>query len=196
MRSDVRKSEDRKQYFHMGPGTIDSGIKIQVRHNVNLGQNKSLIRLSIGTDSVVAGNFIFENGYGAVKIGDRTFVGGGDFICIDSIEIGSDVLISWGCTLMDNNAHALNFEERKNDVSEWKRGLEEGVAGYYKNWANVSHKPIVIKDKAWIGFKCIILKGVTIGEGAVVGAGSVVTKDIPDWTVVAGNPAEIVKRLK
>ena len=43
---------------------------------------------------------------------------------------------------------------------------------------------------------CIILKGVTIGEGAIVGAGSVVTKDVPAWTVVAGNPAKIVKKLK
>ena len=55
---------------------------------------------------------------------------------------------------------------------------------------------ITIKDKAWIGFDCIVLKGVTIGEGAVVAAGSVVTKDVPDYAVVAGNPAVIVKYAK
>jgi galactoside O-acetyltransferase len=61
-----------------------------------------------------------------------------------------------------------------------------------KDWSNVHHAPIVIRDKAWIGFGAIVLKGVTIGEGAVVGAGSVVTKDVPDWTVVGGNPAQVL----
>ena len=50
-------------------------------------------------------------------------------------------------------------------------------------------------DDAWIGFNSIILKGVTVGRGAVVGAGSVVTNDVPDHTVVAGNPARVIKKL-
>jgi len=52
-----------------------------------------------------------------------------------------------------------------------------------------------IKDKAWIGFNSIILKGVTIGEGSIVGAGSVVTKDIPDWSIVGGNPAKVIREI-
>ena len=67
-----------------------------------------------------------------------------------------------------------------------------GCIGKYKNWENVKSAPIKIKDKAWIGFNSIILKGVTIGEGAIVGAGSVVTKDVADYTIVAGNPAVVV----
>ncbi|MGC8751800.1 DapH/DapD/GlmU-related protein, partial [Hydrotalea sp.] len=65
--------------------------------------------------------------------------------------------------------------------------------GAYKNWEKVKSSPIKIADKAWIGFNVIILKGVTIGEGAIVGAGSVVTKDVPPYAVVAGNPAKIIK---
>ncbi len=76
---------------------------------------------------------------------------------------------------------------------EWKRGLEEKKIGLYKDWSNVKSSPITIKDKAWIGFNSIILKGVTIGEGAVVAAGSVVTQDVPDYAVVGGNPAKIIK---
>lgn len=56
--------------------------------------------------------------------------------------------------------------------------------------------PIIIKDHAWISFNAIILKGVTIGKSAIVTAGAVVTKDVPDFTVVAGNPAKIVKYLE
>ena len=55
--------------------------------------------------------------------------------------------------------------------------------------------PIRIADKAWLGMNVTVLKGVTIGEGAVVAAGSIVTKDVPPWTLVAGNPARVIKEL-
>lgn len=192
-----RHQKVKSHNFSMGKGSIDNGIKVQIRLNskTNLSE-KIAFPLKIGINCIVSGNFVFENGNGKIFIGDRTFVGGGDFICIEKIEIGNDVLISWGCTFMDNNAHATDFELRKSDVHDWKRGIEEGKVGYYKDWKNVASKPILIMDKVWIGFKVIILKGVTIGEGAIVGAGSVVTKDVPAWTVVAGNPAQIIKRVQ
>ena len=55
--------------------------------------------------------------------------------------------------------------------------------------------PVRIGDKAWIGFNAIILKGVTVGEGAIVAAGAVVTKDVPPYTIVAGNPARVIRTL-
>jgi acetyltransferase-like isoleucine patch superfamily enzyme len=94
---------------------------------------------------------------------------------------------------MDNNAHSLVSKERQNDVKDWARGINEGNVGKYKDWSNVKSGKITIKDAAWIGFNCIILKGVTIGKGAVVGSGSVVTKDVPDYNVVAGNPATFIR---
>jgi len=59
----------------------------------------------------------------------------------------------------------------------------------------VNTKGIKINDNAWVGMNCIILKGVTIGEGAIVAAGSVVTKDVQAWTLVGGNPARILKEI-
>ena len=56
-------------------------------------------------------------------------------------------------------------------------------------------KPVRIGDKAWLGLRVIILKGVEIGEGAVVAAGSVVTKDVPSWTIAAGNPAKVIREI-
>lgn len=86
--------------------------------------------------------------------------------------------------------------ERRKDIDDELadlRSKQNMIA--HKNWDVVKSKPIKICDDAWIGMNCIILKGVTIGEGAIVGAGSVVTKDVPAWTVVAGNPAKVVKTL-
>ena len=169
------------------PNTMLRSVELSIR-----GKEKSN-RLFVGSHSIISGQYIFEKETGKIQIGDRTFIGGGMFICIDGITIGDDVMFSWGCTVMDNNAHSLIWEERKNDVLDWKRGLEEGKVGAYKDWTNVSSKPIIVKDKAWIGFNVTILKGVTIGEGAIIAAGSVVTSDVPDFAVVAGNPARIVK---
>lgn len=151
--------------------------------------------LTVKRDSIVQGRFVFERETGEVTVGMNTFIGGSTLICTERIDIGNDVLISWGCTIIDNDAHSLIWELRKDDVREWKKGIAENTLGKYKNWDFVKSAPIRICDKSWVGFNSIILKGITIGEGAVVGAGSVITKDVAPYTVVAGNPARIVKTL-
>lgn len=122
-----------------------------------------------------------------MTIGNNSFVGNSVLICADSIQIGDDVLVSWGCTIIDNDLHSLTWAERALDVREWRQGR--------KSWDDVTIAPIKIHDKAWIGFNAIILKGVSIGEGAVVGCGSVVTKDVPAYTVAAGNPARVLREI-
>jgi hypothetical protein len=62
---------------------------------------------------MISGNYYFETATGTMKIGGRVFIGGGAFICIDYIEIGSDVMASWGCTVDDNNSHLLISNEKK-----------------------------------------------------------------------------------
>ena len=181
-----------EKYFTIGKNsTFNSLYNLSIRKPID---NKTF--LVIGENSLVEGKFVFEKETGEIKIGDRVFIGGGtNFICINGINVGDDVMFSWGCTVMDNDGHSLNWEERKNDVSDWIKGIKENKVGKYKNWINVSSAPIHIGNKAWIGFNVIILKGVTIGEGAAVAAGSVVTKDVSAYTVVAGNPAKVVKKL-
>ncbi len=177
------------KYLNTAPNTFIEGLNLFVR---NPNKDKYL---HIGDDSVVSGNFVFEIASGDITIGNNTFIGGGMFVCVEGIEIGNDVMISWGCTFIDNNSHSLRWSERKNDVSDWKKGLDEQKIGFYKDWSNVKRGKITVKDKAWIGFNCIVMKGVTIGEGAIVAAGSVVTKDVPDWTIVGGNPAKVIKHI-
>lgn len=89
--------------------------------------------------------------------------------CHEKIEIGENVAISHDVTIMDSDAH---------------EGLWEG---YEKT------KPIKIGNHVWIGTRVTILKGVTIGDNAIIAAGSVVTKDVPNNTIVAGVPAKVIK---
>lgn len=177
---------------------------------LQVGENSSLDKLSIsrsilfkeslfvkiGKDSLVSGCYISESSGGFITIGNNTFIGSSTFISSEKITVGNDVLISWGCTFMDTDAHSTLWEERKNDVRDWKKGFDANEIGKFKDWSHVKSRPIIVKDKSWIGFNCIILKGVTIGKGAVVASGSVVTKDVEPFTVVAGNPAKFVKDLK
>lgn len=155
-------------------------------------------RILIGHNSMVACTFCFESDEGEIIVGDNSFINGSTMlISRNSIHIGSNVTIAWGCTIYDHNSHSLDFLERRKDIA---RQLEAHAAKknfiFNKDWLTVKSSGIKIEDDAWIGFNCIILKGVTIGEGAVVGAGSVVREDVAPWTVVAGNPAVFIKSLK
>lgn len=103
-----------------------------------------------------------------VKIGENTFINRDSKIfCKDIVHIGNRCAISWDVTIMDNDFHYIG----DNDNS----------------------KPIYIGDDVWIGCHSLILKGVHIGDGAVIAAGSVVTKDVPSHAVVGGNPAKVIK---
>lgn len=151
------------------------------------------IRVRVGDESTVGCNFIFESDSGEISVGKRTYIGGGtNLISRSSISIGDDVVIACGVYIYDHNSHSLNWRERANDI----RLLNEDIRhdrGFLdsKDWSTVQTAPIKICDKVWIGFNAIILKGVTVGEGAVIGAGAVVTHDVRPWTIVAGNPAVI-----
>ncbi len=98
-----------------------------------------------------------------VAVGDRTEIHAGD-----SVTIGDGTLIGWDCCIMDRDYHKL---ESETEVTA----------------------PVVIGNNVWIGCNTIILKGIKIGDGAVVAAGSVVTKDVPAGALVGGNPARVIK---
>lgn len=113
---------------------------------------------------------------GVVYIGNNVGVSGATISARSSITIGDNVLIGSGVLISDNDAHPLLASER-NDFSRRQSA------------------PVIIEDDVFVGARAIILKGVSLGRGAVVGAGSVVSRDVPPNTVVAGNPAKVVKVL-
>lgn len=145
-------------------------------------------RLSIGERSIVNARIVSDREGSIVAVGRDSFIGDSLLVCATRIEVGNDVLISWGCTFVDHHSHAVTWPERSRDVSEWYAGR--------KDWKHVRTAPIRVQDRAWIGFNSIVLAGVTVGEGAVVGCGSVVTKDVAPYTVVAGNPARVIRSLQ
>lgn len=177
-----------EKHIRIGKEVKLENIQIEIRKPMD-----GHVYLEVGDGSVVSGKFVFESERSSVVIGKNTFIGGGLFVCHDRINIGSDVMISWGCTVIDNDAHSLNSAERMNDVSNWKKGMEQGIPWKYKDWSKVKIAAISIGDHAWIGFNSIILKGVNIGKSAIIGAGSVVTKNVDEAKVAAGNPATEIK---
>lgn len=131
------------------------------------------------TDMVVGDHFkiwsghrkTLISGWGRIRIGDRVFVNSGVVLfSAKAITIGNDVAIANEAYLMDTDSHGVEGRE-------------------------VKEAPIVIGDGSWIGARAIILPGVTIGRRCLVAAGAVVSRDVPDDTLVAGNPAREVRTL-
>ena len=121
---------------------------------------------------------VIMGGGAEIRIGAGSGLSGVTICSMKRVVIGKHVGIGANVAIYDNDMHALNPYLRA-----------------FNNDANIKSGEVVIDDYAWIGANAIILKGVHIGKGAVVGAGSVVTTDVPDYTVYAGNPARLVKEI-
>ncbi len=111
-----------------------------------------------------------------ITIGEKTRIHGTCLHAYSSISIGERCLIASNCQIMDGSGHDFSFDNVKNRIN---------TKGY--------SQPIVIEDDVWIGTNTIILPGVKICKGSVIGAGSVVAKDIPPMVFATGNPAKVIK---
>jgi acetyltransferase-like isoleucine patch superfamily enzyme len=142
------------------------------------------VRVHLGDDVDISGRMAVNGGRvfpeSTLRIGNRSFIGHmSTFMICREIVIGDDVLLAQGCYIADNSAHPLDADRR--------------AMGSPPDPDSV--RPVHIGNKVWVGRQSMILPGVTIGEGAVIGASSVVTKDIPPHTVWAGNPAKFIRSL-
>jgi maltose O-acetyltransferase len=135
--------------------------------------------MEIGTrvqlNSTIATLELVSEEGGTLLVGERSLVNFGcSLVASELVSIGADCLIGTHALLLDNGYHRVEPERR----------LERPPSA-----------PIVIEDNVWIGARAIVMAGVTVGTGSCVGAGSVVTTDVPPRTLVAGNPARIIREL-
>jgi len=126
---------------------------------------------------------------GRVVIGDYALVLGSRIICDNQVTIGDYALLSWNVVLMDTYRVPLALAERRKELELVPTRAQRLAC------ADVPAHPIRIERNVWIGFDTCVLPGVTIGEGSIVGARSVVTRDVPPFTIVAGNPARFIRKL-
>lgn len=118
-----------------------------------------------------------------LTIGDDVYFNEGvHIVCNIAVSIGARCLIASDVVILDDDGHPVDWHERHH---HWPVAPEDRLGA-----------PIVIEENVWVGTRAIILKGVHIGNGAVIGAGAVVTRDIPPMTVAAGVPARVIRRME
>lgn len=138
------------------------------------------------------------SGEGSISIGDFSILGSVQAFSRNSISIGDYVLFSFGVFIQDYDPHPLDPLERRRDILHL-HGISKHTEHNGRTLRAVPNQPksvpICIEDDVWIGANTTILKGVTIGYGSIIGAGSVVSKDIPPMSIAAGVPARVIKTL-
>lgn len=164
---------------------VGEGLDICVRANCTAWEPG---HITIGDNCRIYGA-LQSQGRGKITIGhhcciyERSILGS-----VEQITVGNCVIISNQVHIYDNNNHPTDPQVRH-------AMCMGGFEGDPWSWIHAQAKPIVIEDDVWIGECAAIMKGVHIGKGAIVAAHAVVTKDVPAYTVVAGNPARVVKTL-
>ena len=147
-------------------------------------------RISVGAHTHIRGELTLFGHGGRISLGEYCYVGEQTRIwSAKEVRIGHRVLISHLCTIMDNLTHPL-------DPAERHQQFRDIITTGHPRDLNLDEQPVIIEDDALISCHCVVLRGVRIGRGAVIGAGSVVTTDVPPMVIAAGNPAKIIRKLE
>jgi acetyltransferase-like isoleucine patch superfamily enzyme len=159
--------------WHLRHATRRGARVTLVGHPKVVNQGEMTFGERVRLDSTVAKMELVTLPGGHLEIGNNVFINyGSSLVSSNHVKIGDDCLIGTHVMVMDCDFHRVED----------------------KAW-DTTGEPIVIEDRVWLGNRSIILKGVTVGHDAVVAAGSVVTRDVPPRTVVAGVPAKVVRRF-
>jgi acetyltransferase-like isoleucine patch superfamily enzyme len=171
--------------------SVDESAYLETSYSFLLYRSELPQGVRIGRGSTTCKGTMFDVGpQGRVMIGDFSLIHGAWFICDSRIEVGDYALISWNVVFMDTYGVSLDPAERRKQLESLPFGSSRRMP------RGAPAKPIRIGRNVWVGFDCVVLPGVTIGDGSVVGARSVVTEDVPPYTVVAGNPARMIRKLE
>ncbi|MEO8665027.1 MAG: acyltransferase [Ignavibacteria bacterium] len=154
--------------------------RIENKGSITLGNEMRLISAKCGYNSgnLTGGVFLRTSSVGKIISGDEVYLNGTAIISELEVRLGSRIMIGANTVIMDTNSHNVPYLNR------------------LRRWDKIMRKPVVIEDDVWIGANCFILKGVTVGKGSIIGAGSVVNNDVKPFSVYAGNPAVFVKEIE
>ena len=156
-----------------GKARVPFSVRLRGRAQV-VGSGEVVLAEGVSLNGTIVPIELVTYTSGRIEIGEHTFINYGSSIAARaSVKIGSHCHLGHYLFVMDNDQH---------DV--------------VRHWELPPSYPVVIEDNVWIGSKVVILPGVRIGSHAVVGAGSIVTRDIPPRCVAAGNPARVIRHLK
>jgi len=179
------------------PGTIPENVELdetaylETTYSFTRYSSALPVGVRIGRGSSVYLGTMFDLGPKAtVEIGEYVLLNGARIICDSRVEIGDHTLISWNVVLMDTYRVPMDPYLRRQAVERACRHGDRDLQGSQPG------RPIRIGANVWIGFDVCLLPGVTIGEGSIVGARSVVVDDVPPYSIAAGNPARVVRRLE
>jgi acetyltransferase-like isoleucine patch superfamily enzyme len=145
--------------------------------------------LVIGSNCTMDGVHFAVGREGRVSIGDYCYFTNAVLLCELELRIGNYVVIGWNATLADTDFHPIDPAERITDA------VACSPLGKGRTRPEIAKRPVVIEDDVWIGPNAAILKGVRIGAGSWIEAGSLVTHDVPPRSRVLGNPAQIIGQI-
>lgn len=168
----------------LGPDTLVGGAQTFKRF-----QAQSDRALVIGSHCTMDGVLFAAGQHGRISIGDFCYFTNAVILCEQEICIGNYVVIGWNATIADSDYHPAAPAERIADA------IALSPLGAGRPRPIFPKAPVIIEDDVWIGPMAAILKGVRIGQGSVIEAGAVVTRDVPARSRVAGNPARIVGQV-
>lgn len=174
----------------IGKVSISGCGRIQIGNNFCMTSGNAINPIS----SNMQGCFYTETPESRITIGNNVGMSSTRMWIHDSLTIGNNVQIGANVLLIDTDTHQIDYKLRRSPEDAVFEGLTNEEI-WQKKRQNTKSSPIMIEDDVWIGAHVIVLKGVTIGARSVIGAGSVVTKDIPSDCIAAGNPCKVMRNL-
>ena len=146
--------------------------------------------ITVGPDTHIRGELLTFGHGGHISMGSHCYVGDNSKLWSASrISVGDRVLIAHNSSIFDSDTHPFDPRARH-------RHFVDIITTGHPAEIDLREEPVTIGDDVWIGCNVVVLKGVTIGSAAVIGAGSVVTSDVPPSVLAAGNPARVVRELR
>lgn len=169
---------------------MESDVYIDSSYCFLMFHSKEQIAMKVGKASGIydLAQFVSSEN-GKIEVGKFCILNGTTLLCSEKISIGNYVMASWGSVITDNYfGENLTIEQRA-------ILLEKSSASISRQMPFSTSSPVTIEDNVWIGFDSVILPGTFIGRGSIIGSKSIVSGHIPEYSVVVGNPAKIIKTL-